>query len=279
MFPWIFGFSWQPGSLIFLGIFYSVVVVVIATLIVAARRSEKNLQAGRASDISWRDEFAELPAPAKVCRHVFTGEVKDEICTIGFDCRNCELHSTLVLEKAINPAKTDLDANGEPVFGLDMPTDRLYHRGHTWVKKERDGTLTVGLDSFAARIVGKPDLVALPKIGTRLRVNGTGWLIEKHGTKIRVLSPVEGKVIAVGSSEKDFYLRVKPEGEIDLRHLLKGAEIRTWIVHEVERLQAALAAENVGVSLTDGGELVNDLAKNYPKVNWDNVLGEVFLEP
>jgi hypothetical protein len=93
------------------------------------------------------------------------------------------------------------------------------------------------------------------------------------------LSPVDGKVVAVGGSEKDFYLRVRPKNGIDLRHLLKGGEIYAWIMQEMERLEKMLSSEKIGLSLADGGELVNDLPKNYPEVDWDNVLGEMFLEP
>lgn len=191
-----------------------------------------------------------------------------------------------------------------------MPLDRLYHRGHTWVKKSHDGTLAIGIDDFAKRIIGKADTVVLPKIGSELEVNGTGWFVEKNGIKIRILSPVEGKVIELGNGEManrrsgetenvpqrdpfgrgigesenrrdgdDFYIRVKPKDGIDLRHLLKGAEIRAWIMREMERLETMLSSENVGISLADGGEMVNDLTKNYPEVDWDNVLGEMFLEP
>jgi hypothetical protein len=278
--------------LIFLGIFYSVVVVIFTTFIVATRRSSKNLKADHADEIAWHDDFVELPGSSKVCRHVISGELEHRVCPNGFDCRICELHPKLVLESAINPARVQIQKGptvstdfGNPrrvensIFGLDMPTDRMYHRGHAWVKKEHDGTLTVGLDDFAKRIIGKPATVVLPKIGSELEVNGTGLLFEKDGAKIRVLSPAEGKVVATSNGDKDFYIRVKPRNGIDLRHLLKGDEIRPWIMREVERLEEMLSSEKVGVSLADGGELVNDLPKNYPEVDWDNVLGEVFLEP
>lgn len=283
MFPWVFGFTWQTGNLIFLGIFYSVVVVIFATFIIAARRSVKDLKLDNLDGLSWHTDFNELPASARVCRHVISGELQNRICPNGFDCRICDLHPKLVLAKAVstNVAKVSKPSQGcdESIFGLDMPTDRMYHRGHTWVKKEYGGTLTIGLDDFGKRIIGKPDIVELPKIGADLEVNGTGWLFEKDGTKIRVLSPAEGKVIATGNGEKGFYLRVKPKDGIDLRHLLKGAEIRPWIMREMERLEEMLSSEKVGISLADGGELVNDLPKNYPEVDWDNILGEMFLEP
>lgn len=280
MLPWVFGFTWQAGNLIFLGIFYSVVVVIITSFIVAASRSTNNLKPARVGEILWHDSFADLPSSSKVCRHVITGELQNRICPNGFDCRICDLHPKLVLESAITSARVpDIKKADNSIFGLNMPADRLYHRGHAWAKREHDGTLTVGLDDFAARVIGKPEKVELPKIGAEVEVNGTGWTFQKDGARIRVLSPVDGKVIAVGSGDDGFYLRVKPGNGIDLRHLLKGTEIRPWIMREMERLEEMLSSEKVGLSLADGGELVNDLPKNYPAVNWDSTLGEMFLEP
>jgi hypothetical protein len=34
----------------------------------------------------------------------------------------------------------------------------------------------------------------------------------------------------------------------------------------------------VGVSLADGGELVQDMWKQAPQVDWDGVWGEMFLQ-
>ncbi|MGH7457121.1 MAG: hypothetical protein ACRENG_37570 [bacterium] len=44
-----------------------------------------------------------------------------------------------------------------------------------------------------------------------------------------------------------------------------GAEIRPWIMREIERLQLALASEDLGMSLADGGVPVEDLSQGYPE--------------
>ncbi len=142
-----------------------------------------------------------------------------------------------------------------------MPLDRFYHRGHTWAKPETDGTITIGLDDLGARLIGKPDEIALPAVGTQVRANGTGWRVKKQRNDLRVLSPVDGEVIETGGPDKGWYLRVKPNGGADdnMRHLLRGAEIRPWIMREIERLQLALAPEGIGMSLAARGGPVEDL--------------------
>src|ERR1017187_7935237 len=69
-------------------------------------------------------------------------------------------------------------------------------------------------------------------------------------------------------------------GEMDFRHLLRGAEVWPWLMREMERLQITLSAEvGAAATLADGGVPVKDIAAAYPEANWDAVCGEMFLEP
>ena len=62
MLPWNYGFHWSTGSIIFLGAFYTVLVVVLTTVITAA-----SVRGGR-----WRRTglraFAGIPI-FTICRH------------------------------------------------------------------------------------------------------------------------------------------------------------------------------------------------------------------
>ena len=145
MLPWVYGFTWEIGNLIFLPIFYSVAAVILTTFAVAAARAFRDLKSDRVDQIRWHVDFNDLPDYAKSCRHVFSGEVEGRICRNGFDCRKCEEHQNLVKVSlsriATNHEGSNLDkvpgATSAP--GLKMPLDRLYHRGHTWVRVEQDG--------------------------------------------------------------------------------------------------------------------------------------------
>ncbi len=290
MLPWVYGFTWQTGNVIFLTAFYAVAAIIFATFGVAGARAIRDLRSNHIDEIKWHVDFNELPDFAKSCRHVFTGELNHRVCPNEFDCRTCKLHANLAMVSRLtdasdSPESGNLRKVANSIFGLDMPAGRLYHRGHTWVRKESDGTLAIGLDDFGERVVGGVAEPELPAIGTVVAVNGTGWFF-RSGTsggngelKVRVLSPVEGEVVAVGGRDSGFYLKVKPGNDCDLRHLLKGSEIRPWIMREIERLETLLTAGRMEVSLADGGELVEDLPANYPGVKWDGILGETFLEP
>jgi len=91
-----------------------------------------------------------------------------------------------------------------------------------------------------------------------------------------VLSPVDGEVVETGGPGRPWYLRVRPE-PLDVTHLLRGSEIRPWLMREMERLQLALSSEGAAPSLADGGVPVADIAASYPDADWDAVCGEMFL--
>ena len=277
MFPWVFGFKWQIGNLIFLGVFFSVVTVVAATLVVAMKRVLESLKTKEVEKISWHEHFEDLPAEAKLCRHTIAGEFQYRLCPNGFDCRICDLHPKIAVQRALTD-EGDREVAGISFFGLDMPQDRMYHRGHTWVKRGKDSTFTIGLDSFAKKLIGTPDLVVLPEIGSELTVNGICCSIEKNGVKFRVLSPVDGRVVNAAIEEGDPVIRVAPASGVDLRHLLKGPEVRFWLLKEMERLQSLFSTEKVGVSLADGGELANDISRTFPGADWQRIFPGIFLD-
>ena len=204
---------------------------------------------------------------------MLTGEFKSRECPHAFDCRECETHPKLLEKHPLVP----VTEHEEDVFGMSFPLDRFYHRGHTWVHMETDGSMTVGLDDLGSRLLGTPDSVELPDPGTELHANGPAFRFRKRNADVRVLSPIDGRVLETGGSDKGWYLRVQPRG-FDVRHLLRGAEIRPWVMREMERLQLALAQEGAAPALADGGVPVADISAGYPETDWDAVCGEMFLE-
>jgi glycine cleavage system H lipoate-binding protein len=279
MLPGVDGFSWSAGNLIFLGVFYTVALIIAATTTYAVIRAILDFKLQKAEVIRWEADFEDLPVLARACRHELTREVKRRTCENGFECGKCPTHPVFLKARGEAAGTKIEQAEGEKVLGFEMPQDRFYHRGHTWVRPEPDGTLTVGLDDFGTRLLGTPDAVELPQIGARLRANGTACRVRKDGSSIRILSPVDGEVVEAATMETGWLLRLKPADGSNTRHLLQGAEIRPWIMREIERLEFALASEGVGLSLADGGEVVSDVPAAYPNAAWDGVWSEIFLEP
>ena len=271
MFPGVDGFHWTFGHIFFISVFLTIVTAIVVVAIMSLMRARRDVSMGRAEPIRWRGDFAELPLSDRKCRHALTGEAPDRICPNAFDCRNCTNHPKF--RQARRASGPDI------LFGLKYPNYRYYHRGHTWVTPQPDGTLLIGLDAIAEQMIGQPDVVKMPVDGSTLLNNGIGWRMWKYGLEVRVLSPVDGTVLQTGGPDDSWYLRVLPASKpADLRHLLCGEEVQAWVGREIERLQLAVSPGSVP-TLADGGVLVDDFLRELPEGTRDAVLGGVSLEP
>ena len=160
MFPGIDGFHWTVGHVIFLSLFFAVVATILATLVFAGLRTKRDFRTDRAIELCWKSDFAELPESERRCRHELAGR--------GGLSRTCD--NALIAAGAGNTLSLPCCRTGlTRDLGLHYPEDRLYHRGHTWVKPAEDGTFTVGLDELADHLVGRARLhrVAEGRLGNR----------------------------------------------------------------------------------------------------------------
>ena len=314
MLPGIYEFRWDAGHVIFVGIFLLVLASLATSTFVAYLRARRDFFSGHADELRWHEDFEALPHASRKCRHELSGDVRHRECERGFDCRTCATHKVLeanamaraaiVTDESATPRTGAplVDAPGvatpalaagmmtagdsapattaaiETVQGLRVPLDRFYDRRHTWAQVLPNGHVRLGLDTLAERVLGKPDAVTLPAVGAPVHVHGTAWRVWKRGTDVRITSPVDGKVTAVGGPERGWYVEIEPEGTPDLTHLLRGREVRPWMLREVERLQALVATSAVGVTLADGGERLPDPAALEPDADWEIVWDDLFLQ-
>jgi hypothetical protein len=274
MFPWSPEFVWDAAHVAFFGAFYSVALTIAIVLGLGLRRARADARAGRTEAIAWRAAFEDLPSRDRACRHQLTGEAPGRVCENAFDCGRCAGHSAFTAIRSASP-RPAAAATG----GLDLPLDRLYHRGHCYVKPEANGLVTVGLDDLARRLVGVPDAVEAPAPGARLTRDGAALRLRARGCDVRLLSPVDGIVRGTCGEGADVVLRVDPGGPLNATHLLRGEEVGPWAVGELGRLQRVLGAAELGPTLADGGELMSDLTAAVSPARLDAALGEMFLDP
>lgn len=275
MFPWVYGFEWNPGYLIFLGVFFTVAVAVAGTLVVALWRSFRAVQKKQAGRLYWQEAFQELTPEERRCRHAITGELPERCCDREFDCRGCRMHARLLYsdEAAAHAA----GAAPAEVCGLAVAPDRYYHRGHTWVREAGDGTLVVGLDDLGRRLLGGDCVIQAPPAGTELRVNEPAFVARRNGVEVRILSPVDGTVTGP-DMDGEGLVRVRPAEGFRATHMLRGNEAAAWMRHELDRLQMALAAACGSATLADGGVVAEDLGRCLTAREFDTACGLAFLD-
>jgi len=175
-------------------------------------------------------------------------------------------------------------------LGLLIPENLYYHQGHTWAKVESPELVSVGLDDFAQKLVGNIDKVELPEVGTTLKQGERAWTLGVGSKRIDMLSPINGKVVAVNEAlmqstdavksdpyTKGWLVKVKPERKsADLKNLLTGKLARKWIEKVLEDLTDRVDY-NLGRVLSDGGIPVDGMAKSIDSENWDALVKEFFL--
>ena len=176
------------------------------------------------------------------------------------------------------------------VGGFKVPASLSYHFGHAWVAKETKNLLRIGLDDFAARLLGKIDQLDLPARGRWLRQGEKVWTLARGGHRFEMLSPIEGEVVDVNSEvlsdpsviHKDPYgagwlVAVNsPAADSNLKNLLRGRLAQRWMEESVATLHTYFSPSS-GVHLQDGGHAISDLLSVLPEEGWEKVVRELFL--
>ena len=118
---------------------------------------------------------------------------------------------------------------------MNTPDDRRYTESHEWVKKEADGSLTVGITDHAQEALGDMVFIELPAVGRKLAAGEACAVVESVKAASDIYAPVAGEVVAVNkvvtdtpeSVNTDAYgnwlFRLKPANAVDADKLLDAA--------------------------------------------------------
>ncbi|MEX2125660.1 MAG: glycine cleavage system protein GcvH [Woeseia sp.] len=97
----------------------------------------------------------------------------------------------------------------------ELPGDLLYTSEHEWLRKEDDGSVTIGITDHAQSALGDLVFVELPEIGQELESGGEMAVVESVKAASDVYAPVSGTVLEVNSALADDpeKINVDPYGE------------------------------------------------------------------
>jgi glycine cleavage system H protein len=176
------------------------------------------------------------------------------------------------------------------VEGFLVPEQMTYHPGHSWVVHERRGVVRVGVDEFAAALLGAAEKVDLPKPGQWIRQGQKAWGFQRQGQKAEMVSPTEGEVLEINAEvlRDPSLLRTDPYGkgwlatmhvpdeESTCRNMVPKPLVRRWMHESVERLYG-LQPRLAGAVAADGGRPTGDLLAEVPDADWKQITSEFFL--
>jgi glycine cleavage system H protein len=117
-----------------------------------------------------------------------------------------------------------------------IPTDLHYVASHEWVRREADGTLTVGITDHAQAALGDLVFVETPAAGRTLKAGESCAVVESVKAASDVYAPVAGTVIEANTALTDapellnsdpygagWMWKLKPANPADVEALLDAA--------------------------------------------------------
>ena len=258
----------------------------------AAEKNEKLKKIGKTPKgkkgkiVFWKEKLKDLPVWKRPCLHHMKRRIGFRACTNEYLCGNCEFDQYFDDQYAVHAVVKPVDVLD--IDGFKIPQGFYLHKGHTWVKIEKDQTVRVGLDDFALRMLGPLDRIEAPLMGKEVKQDRADIIINRGEREARVLSPVSGVVTDINPSlrekgnlanehpySKGWVLRIHSNNlRDDISRLMISGETKDFLKQEVGRLYQVIE-ETVPLA-ADGGHLGDDIYGKMPQIGWGK-LTKLFL--
>jgi len=85
----------------------------------------------------------------------------------------------------------------------ELPGDLRYTEEHEWLRREDDGTVTVGITDHAQSALGDLVYVELPEIGQEVEAGGEMAVVESVKAASDVYAPISGEIVDVNQELAD----------------------------------------------------------------------------
>ena len=124
----------------------------------------------------------------------------------------------------------------------ELPGDLLYTNDHEWLRRDDDGTVTIGITEHAAKALGDLVYVELPEVGLDVDSAGEMAVVESVKAASDVYAPIAGNIVAVNEEladdpekinndpyEDGWIVRMTPSGDIDESEMLSPNDYQTLL--------------------------------------------------
>ena len=118
---------------------------------------------------------------------------------------------------------------------MKLPKELRYTASHEWVRRETDGSVSVGITDHAQEQLGDIVFVEAPQPGRKVAAGESVGVVESVKAASDIYAPIAGEIVAAnsdlgGSPEKvnedafaAWIVRIKPANAADLDKLLDAA--------------------------------------------------------
>jgi glycine cleavage system H protein len=124
---------------------------------------------------------------------------------------------------------------------MSIPENLRYTKSHEWVRRESDGSITVGITDHAQEMLGDLVFIELPEAGKSFAAQAQIAVVESVKAASDIYAPVAGSVTEVNQASADapesvnedayaaWLFRMKPANAADIDALLDAAGYRQAI--------------------------------------------------
>jgi len=118
---------------------------------------------------------------------------------------------------------------------MKLPHDLRYTASHEWVRRESDGTVSVGITDHAQEQLGDIVFVESPQTGRTVKAGETVGVVESVKAASDIYAPIAGEIVATNGELGDapekvnedafaaWMYRIKPANAADIDKLLDAA--------------------------------------------------------
>ncbi len=85
----------------------------------------------------------------------------------------------------------------------NVPAELKYSKEHEWLRKEADGSYTVGITEHAQELLGDMVFVDLPEVGATVSAGDDCAVAESVKAASDIYAPVGGEIVAVNDALSD----------------------------------------------------------------------------
>lgn len=254
----------------------------------ALRKNGVVLKKKSSSFIYWKDRMKKMPLSQRLCIHHMKGNIKYKNCSRSYHCIDCEFdqyfYDQFKINTIIKPVAFD------DIHGICFPSGYYLHPGHVWVKIEDSGMVRIGIDDFAARLLGEFDRIDIPVIGKKLIQGDSGFSLMRQQHRADFVWPVNGVITQVNPRIKKvpgnitqapytdgwICMAYCPDLKNDLKQLMFLDTSKGFMENNINRLYDFIE-EKTQMKAADGGNLMSDIFSNLPGVSWKELVKE-FIE-
>lgn len=124
----------------------------------------------------------------------------------------------------------------------DLPGDLLYTEDHEWLRREDDGSVTIGITDHAQAALGDLVYVEMPEVGSDVNASGEMAVVESVKAASDVYAPIGGNIVAVNEILADdpenintdaygegWIVRMQPADAIDENAMMSPAAYQTFL--------------------------------------------------